>query len=203
MTTTFIETIRRHLGWCPNAHAIRMQKQGSPGADFPGLTASVKSPGPSGADRAGRPRDWWYEHTQRGSLILWSVAAVTVILLVSMYLFGVVWVTAFVLAVMIALVALFSSLTVSVCDDMLMIRFGPVHLIKKSWPVSEIVSVTEVINPWYYGWGIRITPYGTLYNISGFRAVEVKLQNGKSFRVGTDEPETLRQAIEKSFRTRR
>jgi hypothetical protein len=52
-----------------------------------------------------------------------------------------------------------------------------------------------VRNPWYYGWGIRITPDGLLYNVSGTRAVEITLTDGSKLRLGTDEPEALCQAI--------
>jgi hypothetical protein len=59
--------------------------------------------------------------------------------------------------------------------------------------------VAAVTNPWYYGWGIRWTPKGPLYNVSGFEAVEIRMLSGKSFRIGTDEPDLLRQAIDKAI----
>jgi len=34
-----------------------------------------------------------------------------------------------------------------------------------------------------------------IYNISGFDAVEIKMKNGKTYRIGTDEPQKLEQAI--------
>jgi len=52
-----------------------------------------------------------------------------------------------------------------------------------------------VKNPWYYGWGIRFTPHGWLYNVSGLHAVEIELKNGKKYRIGTDVPENLEKAI--------
>jgi hypothetical protein len=114
-----------------------------------------------------------------------------------MYLFGIVWVAVFVLGIMIFVLAICSTLTVLV-DDTLRIRFGPIGVIKKSWPLAEIVSVTTVTNPWYYGWGIHWTPHGLLYNVSGYGAVEVRLLSGRMFRIGTDEPEVLRSAIEQA-----
>ncbi len=45
------------------------------------------------------------------------------------------------------------------------------------------------------GWGIHYTSRGWLYNVSGFRAVAVKLKSGKQFLLGTDEPAQLRAAI--------
>jgi hypothetical protein len=53
-----------------------------------------------------------------------------------------------------------------------------------------------VRNRWYYGWGIRITPRGWLYNVSGLDAVELALKNGKCVRIGSDEPHALARAID-------
>jgi len=55
--------------------------------------------------------------------------------------------------------------------------------------------VQIVRNPWYYGSGIHLTPYGWLYNISGFDTVQITMSGGKSFKIGTDEPVGLEKAI--------
>ncbi len=55
-------------------------------------------------------------------------------------------------------------------------------------------------NPWYYGWGIRLTPTGWMYNISGLDAVQLQLASGKRFRIGTDEPVQLKSAIDRAIR---
>ena len=34
-----------------------------------------------------------------------------------------------------------------------------------------------------------------IFNVSGFDAVEIKMENGKIFRIGTDEPKKLEHAI--------
>ncbi len=47
--------------------------------------------------------------------------------------------------------------------------------------------------------GIHLTPEGWLYNVSGFRAVAVRLKSGKRFLLGTDEPERLCQAISRAL----
>jgi hypothetical protein len=64
----------------------------------------------------------------------------------------------------------------------------------------EIEECTIVKNSWWYGWGIRLTPYGWLYNVAGWEAVEVLLKNGKKIRIGTDEPEKLSLAIDRATR---
>jgi hypothetical protein len=188
------ETIRRYLGWCPNAPVIKA-KSGGAVLEVRAANPVTKSPGPSGSAQSGKPRDGRYEHTQRGFLIVGAVTAAILIILASMYLFGVVWVAVLVLGILVFALAICSTLTVTAGDDALRIRFGPIGLIRKSWPMAEIASVSTVTNPWYYGWGIRWTPRGPLYNVSGYGAVEVRLLSGKIFRIGTDEPDTLVKSI--------
>lgn len=144
------------------------------------------------------PEDAEYQHTQQGTLIIFAVTAVILILFLSGIIFGFVWVTVFVACIMALLLAFFSTLTVSVSRDAIRLWFGPIRVVRKSWPLPEIVSVKTVRNHWYYGWGIRWTPHGPLYNISGLEAVEIALVSGRRFRVGTDEPVTLKHAIEKA-----
>jgi hypothetical protein len=52
-----------------------------------------------------------------------------------------------------------------------------------------------VKNPWYYGWGIHLIPGGWLYNVSGWEAVELQMKNGNKYRIGTDDPQGLMDAI--------
>jgi hypothetical protein len=52
-----------------------------------------------------------------------------------------------------------------------------------------------VRNKWWYGWGIRLTPHGWLFNVGGLDAVELELASGRKFRIGTDEPQGLLNAI--------
>ncbi|MGV8129037.1 MAG: hypothetical protein ACP5NN_03995 [Methanolinea sp.] len=197
MTLT-LDYIKRRLGWCPNANRMAIKTRAEASSAFGASERFVKNPGPAGSDRSGKPWGWEYEHTQRGILIIAAVTAVILIIIASMIVFGPVWVTLIVAGIMILALAMFSTLTVSVQRDALRLWFGPIRLIKKSWPISEIASVTTVTNRWYYGWGIRWTPTGPLYNIAGLQAVEVTLVSGKVFRIGTDEPEELKRAIEQA-----
>ena len=57
-------------------------------------------------------------------------------------------------------------------------------------------SAEKVRNKWYYGFGIRLIPGGQMYNVAGLDAVELKLTNGRVFRVGTDESDKLLTAIQ-------
>jgi hypothetical protein len=102
------------------------------------------------------------------------------------------------LLVIIAL--LFSSLTVEVGDGELRFHFGP-GFWRKRIALSEVSAATPTQNSWWEGWGIRFTPRGMLYNVSGTNAVEIELRSGRRFRIGTDEPEALVQAIQTAMST--
>lgn len=194
--TFLLDYIRKQIGWCPNANQMAIKTSANAPSGFNAGDRLLKNSGPAVSDRSGKPWGGEYEHTQRGILIIAAITAVILIILASMIVFGPVWVTVIVAGIMVLALAIFSTLTVSVQQDALRIWFGPLRLIKKSWPMSEIASVTTVTNRWYYGWGIRWTPRGPLYNIAGLQAVEITLFSGKMFRIGTDEPEELLRAIE-------
>ncbi|MBU0456742.1 MAG: hypothetical protein ABH824_07130 [Nanoarchaeota archaeon] len=94
------------------------------------------------------------------------------------------------------LLASFSTLTVTVDNKNLKIKFG-YGIFRKSFLLKEIISVRAVKNHWYYGWGIRFWLWSRMwiFNVSGFDAVEIKMKNGKVYRIGTDESDKLEQAI--------
>jgi hypothetical protein len=93
--------------------------------------------------------------------------------------------------------ALFSTLTIAIEDGLLRASFGP-GLIQKKVRLAEIASVRPIPVRWWYGWGIRLTPHGWLYNVSGWEAVEITLRDGRRFCLGTDEPENLQKAIQET-----
>ncbi|MFC2024856.1 hypothetical protein ACFLTG_00360 [Chloroflexota bacterium] len=139
-----------------------------------------------------------YKHTQVGYLIIAVMAAVMVWIGVVLANTGMNWIAIGVLVFIAVALVLFSSLTVVIREDELEARFGP-GLIHKQFKLSEIESCQVVKNHWYYGWGIRLTPHGVLYNVSGFHAVEIKLRTGKKFRIGTDVPQELEEAIKQAI----
>jgi hypothetical protein len=106
--------------------------------------------------------------------------------------------TAIMLIVLVILTS-FATLTVSIKDNFLKVKFG-YGIFRKKFLLSDIVSATQVRNPWYCGWGIRlcISPYMWIYNVSGFHAVEIKMKNGKVYRIGTDEPEKLLNSLKQA-----
>ncbi|MCB1246624.1 MAG: hypothetical protein KDB69_05115 [Acidimicrobiia bacterium] len=74
------------------------------------------------------------------------------------------------------------------------------------WPVKQvavrdITAVEAVRNTWWYGWGIRWIPNdGTMYNVSGLDAVRLEIEGSKPFRIGTDDPRGLVEAVRSAGR---
>lgn len=100
------------------------------------------------------------------------------------------------------LLASLTTLTVSISDGYLRLKFG-YGIFRKEFVLSDIVSAKSVRNPWYVGWGVRLwlRPTRWIYNVSGLDAVEITLKNGKIYRIGTDEPAKLSAAISTSLPT--
>lgn len=94
-----------------------------------------------------------------------------------------------------------TSLQVVVDGKFLRIMFA-YRMFRKQFLLKEIVSAKTVKNHWYYGWGIRLWlwPFMWIYNVSGFDAVEIVMKNGKKYRIGTDEPQKLQNAIVESMK---
>lgn len=102
------------------------------------------------------------------------------------------------LIIVLIVLGTFSRLTVIVDDQMIKIQFG-LRIIRKTFPLGEIQTYRVVKNPWYYGWGIRFTPRGWLFNVSGFSAIELQMKNGKRYRIGTDDPNNLANAVDEAL----
>ncbi|MDO8451454.1 MAG: hypothetical protein Q7S76_01145 [bacterium] len=149
-----------------------------------------------------------YKHTQIGYLML-------VVTLAVLGLFAWVYITASaepasvdsgpnfagtaIMALILFILASFATLTVSIDENYLQIKFGH-RIFRKKFPRGEIASATIVENHWYYGWGVRLWlwPMMWIYNVSGFDAVEIIMRNGRIYRIGTDEPEKLEVAIKQA-----
>ncbi|KUK13489.1 MAG: hypothetical protein H5T91_07995 [Synergistetes bacterium] len=89
-----------------------------------------------------------------------------------------------------AILLLFYKLTVIIDSEKLEISFG-LGLIRKRFYLKDILSFRVVKNPWWYGWGIKTIPGGWSFSVSGFKAIELKMRNGKVYRVGSDSPEEI------------
>jgi len=137
-----------------------------------------------------------YKHTQIGYLMLF-------VLFVSILFFGIVLrqthielIITIPFIFVLLIITSFLSLKVVIDENYLRIKFG-YGIFRKQFSLKEIISAKIVRNPWYYGWGIRLWawPRMWIFNVSGFDAIEIKMENGKIYRIGTDEPKKLEQAI--------
>jgi hypothetical protein len=89
---------------------------------------------------------------------------------------------------------LFYKLRISIDGETLCASFG-IGIIRKKVRLSEVAGCEPIRIRWWYGWGIHLTPYGWLYNVSGFDAVATTLRDGGKFALGTDDPRGLIAAI--------
>jgi hypothetical protein len=143
-----------------------------------------------------------YEHTQKAGLPFYFALATAIFVGIifcttQMPPLGIILLTVFLLLL---LILMMSSLTVTIDDQFLRVRFGPGVFFKK-FPLSEITGCGSKYKTYIWGWGIRYYFGGWLFNIAGFDSVEILLKNGKKARIGTDEPETLAAAINSAIKT--
>jgi hypothetical protein len=136
-----------------------------------------------------------YNHNQRGTVII----VVTTIITAAFMTLGTTVFRPVLVAVPILLVCgwLFHSLTIEVADGELRWHFGPGFL-RRRVHLAEISKAEQVRINVIEGWGIHLSRFGWLYNVSGFDAVAITLKSGKHFALGTDEPAALLAALDTS-----
>ncbi len=144
-----------------------------------------------------------YRKAQTGWLIIWIFIPV---LILNYVLYHFQWgdrplsLTPFVILTVtfIFIILLFYQLTVVIDGTVLKVVYG-IGLIRLRFNMDQVIEVNAIKTPWYYGWGIRITPKGMLYNIQGSGAVAVRYLKDRKERfvmIGSPEPEALKTAIE-------
>lgn len=138
--------------------------------------------------------DVFYRHTQVGQLLRWvsflpaaglAIAGrfaeePTFLLPIVLVIGGVGWV--------------FSSLTIEVTEADL-IWFFDSGFWRNSVKRADIVSAIPARDKWWWGWGVRRTPRGWLYNVAGLESVEITLSDGGALRLGTNEAPALAKAL--------
>ncbi len=95
----------------------------------------------------------------------------------------------------------FYQLRIQVYEDRIKLTYGVGLNINIR--MDKLLVAEPFKTPWYYGFGIRVTPQGMLYNIQGRTALVVYFErNGKQKKVmiGTDKPEELLKALQKQFK---
>lgn len=147
-----------------------------------------------------------YKETQYG----WFVIVVFLIIIVSMFFaYLEQWgthpipKTPFLImeGLFISLFALFYKMTISIEEGVIRIIYG-IGLIRIKIKPERVSDVEVLKIPWYWGAGIRITPYGWLYSLNGFKTVKIGFQKdgiNKTILLGTPDPERLKTAIKHHF----
>ena len=137
-----------------------------------------------------------YKHTQIGHVVIWAVLVISVVVAIETiskpsrsHEISVV-----ISLLLLVTIPLFCRLRIEIDDQTLLASFG-IGLIKKKVPLAQIIACEPIRIRWWYGWGIHLTPYGWLYNVSGLDAVAITLRNGGKFALGTDDPHGLVAAI--------
>jgi hypothetical protein len=142
-----------------------------------------------------------YKHTQFGASTLTIFVAagiLTAAVVSSMLAEDRLFVAFVVIAAYFIIVALFYAFTVEISEEKLKFWFG-IGGIRKAYSLEKIRSTKEVVNPWYYLWGIKSIPGGWLYAIGPGTAVEIVFKNSKVIRLGSNQPKELKQAIDKAI----
>ncbi len=134
-----------------------------------------------------------YSHTQFGKVTSYSLGGAA-LLVGTMSLYSQELVSYIVLIVLVISYLLFHNLTVKIESGCLKAIFG-IGIITKKTKLSKIKSCEIVKTPWWYGYGIRWAGHCWLYNVSGLYSVEITLKNNKQFRIGTDDPHTLKSRV--------
>lgn len=146
-----------------------------------------------------------YEHTQRGWFHCMLLAIGAAMLTAA-------WLTQdqppvptilFVSAIlMIALAAAFMRLTVRDGGDRLVLRFGPLPLLGKSFRYADISEAAPDKSRTIDGWGIHWIPgRGTTYNLWGYDCVRLRV-GGKTVRIGSDDVENLAAFVRSKIQSR-
>ncbi len=96
--------------------------------------------------------------------------------------------------VILALVAGFRKLTISVGSESLTVSFA------YGWPrrtikLSDIAGVSVHRMRAIYGWGVRLVRHGTLWRAAGHHAVRLELLNGRYLYLGVSDYEALAREI--------
>lgn len=88
-------------------------------------------------------------------------------------------------------------------DSGISYQFSPFHRSKKRIRWDEVKNCyTRKYQPIleYGGWGLRMGPKGSAYNVKGNFGVQIEFKNGEKLLIGTQNPERAQYIINKYFK---
>ena len=140
-----------------------------------------------------------YKHTQIGYFLI-TVYGSLILIIIPLYIFTDFKLQAMIgLFIMLIALGIFAAMTVKVSDQKMKIQFG-LGAIRKEFLIRDSETFREVKHPWHYGWGIRYTPRGWIFRVSGNSGIELQMKSGRLYQVGTDEPQKLAEALNQAFK---
>ena len=140
-----------------------------------------------------------YKHTQIGYFLI-TVYGSLILIIIPLYIFTDFKQQAMIgMFIMLIVLGIFAAMSVKVSDQKMKIQFG-LGAIRKEFLIRDIETFREVKHPWHYGWGIRYTPRGWIFRVSGNSGIELQMKSGKLYQVGTDEPQKLAEALNQAFK---
>jgi hypothetical protein len=138
-----------------------------------------------------------YEHTQIGYTIIWIALCVAVFVAITgIFAQGGRGTFLIIEVILLICAVVFCKLTIRIDDKILQWSFG-IGIVRKQVLLAEIAACESIRIRWWYGWGIHLTPYGWLCNVSGLDAVAIRLRDERKFALGTDDPQAVVDAIER------
>ena len=93
-----------------------------------------------------------------------------------------------------AMLSIFHSLTVRVSQEEIELRFG-VGFFKRRFRLKDIRSASVARGHWFEGIGINKIRSGWMFSVGGLSSVQLKMKNGRRYKIGTDEPGEVHRAI--------
>jgi hypothetical protein len=135
-----------------------------------------------------------YRHTQIG----WGIMIALGLGLLFMYRASIDGpVDTFAYVILILAFIMFSKLTITVDEAYIKLVFGLIGVPSRKFKLIDVMAC-QTVKHWLIGisLGIHFGSKGSLYNVSGRYGVQLRLRNGRSVTIGTDEPEKLKAAIE-------
>jgi len=141
-----------------------------------------------------------YKHTQIGKMLV-SVVGITALItglagvLALEYLeLAPIIIIFSISGILLICLMLFSTLTITVKEDYISIKYG-IGLIKKKFQIKDLDNWQAISYKGGYGFGPRLTSEGWFFNVANSGAVKFSFKDNKAFFVGTNEPYELVSAI--------
>lgn len=138
-----------------------------------------------------------YRKLQAGTTVAAFLGAGIIVVANLMYAYGLVGPLLPLMVVLAAALIVMSALVVEVGEEAVIARFR-LGFPRRTIPLDRIVSHRATAMPWYFGWGVRWIPRGWMFRVAGLGVVEVEIEGGRRFCIGSPEPEALAEAISRA-----